>query len=140
MTLVVGMADGAVLIWRFSDKANAWQNALALEAAELSRPRMAHLDCVHDVSWAADVGRSYHLIATASRDKSAKLWHLKESDLGDSLHATCACELAHSSQVWRVEWNVCGSLLAASVDEGRVHVYKLDAKGEWSRAWSTHPK
>eukprot|EP00965_Chrysotila_dentata_P190424 6173887-Pleurochrysis_carterae.AAC.1 len=58
--------------------------------------------------------RSYHLIATASRDKSAKLWHLKESDLGDSLHATCACELAHSSQARETQITTCHSQMTDS--------------------------
>ena len=44
----------------------------------------------------------------------------------------CECEWQHGTQVWRVEWNACGSMLAASADDGVVHIYK-HARGAWQR-------
>jgi len=149
MMLAVGLADGAVYLWAFHEQHNSWSCLLGFEALEAGRSHSAHLDCVHDVAWAPDVGRSYHLLATASRDKRVKLWKLLQSEprsapaasasggSNEMWRTSCSCEFLHASQVWRVSWNVCGSMLAASLDEGKVHVYKLDGKGEWRRAWSS---
>ena len=57
----------------------------------------------------------------------------------------CACllkhcsELPHHAQVWRVSWNKCGSMLASSVDDGSMHVYKMDAKGGWEQVSFIEP-
>ena len=95
-----------------------------------------HADCVRSVSWAMDAGRSYQLVATASRDQTVKLWALRRTSvaeeddaagagpeggggagaggaasppadaLGDGWSARCCAELPHRSQVRRVSWNV----------------------------------
>ena len=114
----------------------------------------AHLDCVRSVAWAADMGRSYQLIATGSRDTTVKLWMLQRgggeaipsageaaaeggaADEGgaDLWRAACCAELAHRSQVWRVAWNAAGSMLASSEDDGTVHVFQMDSAGGWRHA------
>jgi len=37
-----------------------------------------HREVIHDVSWAPNMGRSYHLIATASKDKYVRIFKLNE--------------------------------------------------------------
>jgi hypothetical protein len=51
----------------------------------------------------------------------------------------CKAELPHHAQVWRVSWNKCGSMLASSVDDGSMHVYKMDAKGGWEQVSFIEP-
>ena len=90
-------------------------------------------DRVNDVSWAADVGRSFHLLASASRDKSVKVWSIPR-DIGDGVSwgaPQLSCELPHHSQAWRCEWNACGAMLATSVDDGTIRLYRMDAEGGW---------
>lgn len=38
---------------------------------------MGHQDDVNDVAWAPNMGRSYHLVATACKDKFVRIWKLK---------------------------------------------------------------
>lgn len=119
----------------------------------------SHLFCATklssgDASQAPDVGRSYELLATASRDKTLKMWRLRratprEEGLGGGLPtrggppaaaaATELCqakllhELPHDSQVWRCEFNAVGTMLACSIDEGAVHIYNQDEHASWQR-------
>lgn len=37
----------------------------------------------------------------------------------------------HQSEVWRVEWNITGTILASSGDDGVVRLYKANFNGEW---------
>ena len=45
---------------------------------------MGHADRLHDVAWAPSIGRSYHLIATASRDGTVGLWKLRPESATDA--------------------------------------------------------
>ena len=119
------------------------------------------------VCWAPDVGRSYELLASASRDRIVRIWKVyldepappasasaagaaakprAEGFDAASTTASCCCELPHDGQVWRAEFNACGSMLAVAVDDGTVHVYKMDASGTWvpvqrqvSQRWNHQP-
>ena len=42
---------------------------------------------------------------------------------------SCIVELSHRSQVWRVQRNASGSMLATSEDDGSVKIYRQDASG-----------
>jgi hypothetical protein len=48
-------------IWEFDDNVRKWNAVVALEG---------HEDSITDVAWAPNLGRSFHLIATASRCES----------------------------------------------------------------------
>ncbi|KAJ3328594.1 epoxide hydrolase, soluble (sEH), partial [Gonapodya sp. JEL0774] len=66
--LVVGCGREAVArIWRKDPNSNRWH------AGELLS---GHGDAVLDVAWAPNVGRSYHLIATTSRDHHVRIFKL----------------------------------------------------------------
>jgi nucleoporin SEH1 len=86
---------------------------------------------VHDVSWAPNLGRSYHLIATASRDEKVRLYKLigsKNNPMSIELMATFA---DHHAEVWRVEWNITGTVLTSSGDDGKVRLWKANFVNEW---------
>lgn len=36
------------------------------------------------------------------------------------------------SNIWRVEWNVTGTLLATTSEDGKIILWKKDYKGEWT--------
>ena len=157
--LVVGMSDGHVLLWMFEEMHKQWVRSRAFGAMR------CHSDCVRGVSWASDMGRSYQLIATASRDRTVKLWALHRRVSGDEACVTatsgggaggggggggekggpgswtgsCIAELSHRSQVWRVQWNASGSMLATSEDDGSVKIYRQDASGGWRHAEPVGP-
>ncbi|KAL1504465.1 hypothetical protein AB1Y20_010870 [Prymnesium parvum] len=164
--LVVGFSDGSVLLWAYDELHGRFSRAAAFDSSSsaLSTPNpttshgsgnvkkgaeaVAHSDCVRDVSWAADAGRSYQLIATASRDQTVRVWTLQSvasagtnggaaaaGVAGRTWQARCCCELAHRSQVWRVEWNALGSMLASSEDDGTLRLFRLErSSAVWSQS------
>jgi nucleoporin SEH1 len=138
--LVVGMSNGGILLMCYNEAQKTWNRSRAFEQTG----GRCHLDCVRSVSWAADMGRSYQLIATASRDRTVKLWAVQRAQDADGTEsatvaadrwaATCCAEMPHRSQVWRVSWNASGSMLASSEDDGSVRVFKMDSSGGWRNA------
>lgn len=108
------------------DVSSKWTLMAKLGGPEYSE---AHTQPVHDVAWAPTIGRSYHLIATASKDRTLIIWRLT------AFGPDAAPELVHKvdlkSEVWRVEWNITGSVLASSSDDGIVRLWKQSLGGDW---------
>lgn len=126
--IVVGGNSDVVKVWGYNNSYRRWQ-----VVAELA----GHSDAIHDVSWAPNMGRSYHLIATASKDRTVRVWKLKMPDAGGPrLEGATVEQVAvkhhHDSEVWRVEWNVAGTMLASSGDDGTVRMWKSDHQGSWA--------
>ncbi|OBZ84596.1 Nucleoporin SEH1 [Choanephora cucurbitarum] len=118
-----------------------------------------HTDLVHDVSWAPSMARSYQLIATASKDGMVRIFRLTEqtvpaqkpqqtvqrgrsafSPAGTPTQNTntkvfhiemIACFDDHKAEVWRVEWNVTGTILSSSGDDGRLRLWTTGYDGQW---------
>ncbi|KAJ3008254.1 epoxide hydrolase, soluble (sEH) [Thoreauomyces humboldtii] len=114
-----------------------------------------HTDAVTDVAWAPAVGRSYQLVATSSRDGRVRIFRLTNADdsaRSPAWHAGAPTpptstvagravrryrvELVgdfsdHGTEVWRVEWNVTGTILSSSGDDGKVRLWKASYMDEW---------
>ena len=106
-----------------------------MKQAELKWQRletlMAITDAVHDVAFAPNLGRSYHLLAIASKDvriMMLKPYGEQGTGMGGNfakLENSLAAQFSdHESQGWRVEWNVTGTILASSGDDGCVRLWK----------------
>eukprot|EP01098_Paradermamoeba_levis_P006768 TRINITY_DN2819_c0_g1_i1.p1 TRINITY_DN2819_c0_g1~~TRINITY_DN2819_c0_g1_i1.p1 ORF type:complete len:314 (+),score=56.76 TRINITY_DN2819_c0_g1_i1:76-1017(+) len=122
--LVVGTTnEHAIKIWEFNDALRKWQVGAVLEG---------HSAPVHDVSWAPNMGRSYHLIASASKDHTVRIWRVQTNEKQKFEHKQLACFDDHQSEVWRVEWNVTGTILASSGDDGTVRLWKPVS---WTTEW-----
>ncbi|KAF0336924.1 WD40 repeat-like protein [Gigaspora margarita] len=89
-----------------------------------------HDDAIHDVSWAPNMGRSYHLIATASKDHKVGIFKLSNKPDGYSVE-NIAMLPDHGVEVWKVEWNITGTILSSSGDDGKVRLWKSSHNGEW---------
>eukprot|EP00158_Paraphelidium_tribonemae_P002912 Partr_v1_DN25776_c1_g1_i1_m74762 putative SEH1-like (S. cerevisiae len=129
-SLVVGRGRGQVSVYRYLESSRKWQEICALD----HRTDLL----VHDVSWAPSIGRSYQLIATACKDKRVRIFKLSpsggEGGDDDQLTAELVADLsAHGDEVWRVEWNITGTVLASSGDDGRVCLWKSNYLNEWSQ-------
>ena len=98
-------------------------------------------------------GRSYHVLAVASRD--LRMITLKPAGepkdnsgspsrlvLRYQLFASCNCVCRfdirqagqfddHGSAVWRVCWNITGTILASSGDDGCVKLWKANYMDNW---------
>ncbi|KAI1316907.1 epoxide hydrolase, soluble (sEH) [Mortierella claussenii] len=130
--MVVGCAkDHVAKIFR-QDLNNKWQACEILGG---------HGGVVHDVSWAPNMGRSYHLIATACKDGHVRIFKLTDDNQGGALtggwtrkmfNVTCIADFAdHNAEVWRVEWNITGTILSSSGDDGKVRLWKATYTGDW---------
>eukprot|EP01104_Vermistella_antarctica_P014333 TRINITY_DN4486_c0_g1_i1.p2 TRINITY_DN4486_c0_g1~~TRINITY_DN4486_c0_g1_i1.p2 ORF type:complete len:312 (-),score=47.11 TRINITY_DN4486_c0_g1_i1:1096-2031(-) len=124
--IVVGTAtDSVAKIWEYNDQYRRWQQIEALTG---------HKDVVHDVSWAPNLGRTFHLIATSSRDQTVRIWRYVPASLsntGKSVVQEVAKFADHRSEVWRVEWNITGTILASSGDDGAVRLWKANFANQW---------
>ena len=99
-------------------------------------------DLIHDVAWAPNLGRSYHLIASAGKDGVVRVYTLRWEEKGSGgggswQHALVAVLRGHGQQVWRVSWNVSGSLLASTADDGCTRVWKSDYNMQWQQIAQT---
>ena len=75
---------------------------------------------ITSVAWAPSCGRSYHLVATGSRDGHVRIWRVKppapsedEDDEGVEGSEKWSASVVgdfddHKSAVGRVEWNITG--------------------------------
>ena len=137
--LAVGSSSGQVSVWRFSDASRQWQAAYQLPE---------HGRSVLDVAWAPNLGRSFHLVATTGRDGLLRLHRLRrlKQDAGGAAagggaeQGAAAAALEYESSealdvggadMWRLGWNVTGTVLAASGDGGVVQLWKSDFAGNF---------
>lgn len=129
-TIAVGTQGASPQIWQFNDKLRKWEQ-IALLAKEPSAKEGGHKDSIHDISWAPNLGRSYHLVATASKDRTAKIWQLDPNAKGKWGVKEVASFADHNNEVWRVEWNITGTILATSGDDGTVRLWKSTYQNDW---------
>ena len=121
-TLVVGCASGSLRLWQYDATSRQWQ-VLASLASHAGQE-------VRDVSWAPHSGRSHDLIASASQD-CLRIF-VVHTDGAGGCSATCKnLDAGTQAEVWRVEWNITGTVLAASQDDGVVLLWKAGYGGDW---------
>lgn len=123
-------AGGKVEIHECSSSGRKWTKIATL---------MGITDPVHDVAFAPNVGRSRHLLAIASKDiHIVAMKPLKEkpsqsaSGFPEKPDITVIATLQeHEAQVWRVEWNLTGTILSSTGDDGRVRLWKANYLDNW---------
>ncbi|XP_076470749.1 nucleoporin SEH1-like isoform X1 [Babylonia areolata] len=133
--IAVGSDDGnpsggaKVGIYEYSDAQRKWNKVESLSTVT---------DPVFDISFAPNVGRSYHLLAIASKDLYIVSIKPLRKDLSVSNPGINRFEVrqmglfdSHQSQVWRVSWNVIGTVLVSSGADGCVRMWKANYLGNW---------
>ncbi|KAI0738782.1 WD40 repeat-like protein [Daedaleopsis nitida] len=116
-------------------------------AANGAEPETSKTFAITSVAWAPSCGRSYHLVATGSRDGHVRIWRVKppspgeDADGADADGADSKWSAAivgdfddHKSAVGRVEWNITGTILSSAGNDGRVRLWKMTAGNVWRPA------
>jgi len=128
--LVIGGYSRKAAIWT-CDPNGSWQMECSLGE---------HTSAVSDVAWAPNMGRSYHLIATADTSNTFKIHTIKRESGALSLESTQELSvdddgLGRKGSVWRVAWNATGTVLSTSSDNA-VDLWRRNFDGEWERVQS----
>ena len=134
-SIVVGCGKlNAARIYTYSDSQRKWICTGHLHG---------HTDTIHCVAWAPSIGKSYQTIATACKDGKVRIFKLYPNQSGTTANVPvefqidCIAELNdHREEVWRVEWNLTGSMLASGGDDGRTLLWQYNYLGEWTQIQS----
>lgn len=116
-----------VLIYEFNENHRSW--------LQLDNKMWEITDSVHDIAFAPNVGRSFDLlgVATTKDVKILSITPTQTETIGSSAQQNdrsrydiriVASFEDHGSQVWRVSWNITGTILASSGDDGTVRLWK----------------
>eukprot|EP01112_Ceratiomyxa_fruticulosa_P009110 TRINITY_DN2377_c0_g2_i1.p1 TRINITY_DN2377_c0_g2~~TRINITY_DN2377_c0_g2_i1.p1 ORF type:complete len:348 (+),score=65.44 TRINITY_DN2377_c0_g2_i1:151-1194(+) len=128
--IVVGTTEPSVKIWEYNDSQRKWV------VVETLIDKLGPEHIVHDVCWAPNMGRTYHLIAAAIRD-TVRIWKVKpspEKSQPEKPHLEVEevmCRHDHKSEVWRVGFNITGTILASSGDDQNVRLWKTTMGDRW---------
>jgi len=109
--LVTGGCDNLVKVWTRTP-GNEW-------VGEKLPP--AHTDWVRDVSWAPSIGLPNHTIASCSQDHRVVIWTGVQD--GAKFEWT-PYVIQQDAPVWRVSWSVTGNVLAVSLGDNKVILWK----------------
>jgi len=141
--LAVGSDDqneicGKVILFQFFENSRKWDKVISIDSI---------VDPVHDIAFAPNIGRSFHLLGVAS--KEVRILSIKENksqqNITDLMNnekqvtqpqqkydvETKCCFNDHGKKVWRVSWNITGTILASSGDDGYVRLWKANYLGNW---------
>ncbi|XP_053984061.1 nucleoporin SEH1-A isoform X2 [Hylaeus anthracinus] len=115
---------GKVFIYEYSESSRRWAKT---ETLSIEEP-------VHDIAFAPNLGRSFHTLAMATKDvRIITLKPIPDSiQSGSSRFETAEVKFTdHDSTVWRVCWNIMGTILASSGDDGCVRLWKDNYINNW---------
>jgi len=79
-----------VKVWGYDSSFNKWNVVVSLTG---------HKEVIHDVAWAPSVGRSYHLLASASKDRTLSIWKLTSEEGGRVQTELMANHAHHKAEV-----------------------------------------
>uniref|UniRef100_A0A0K8TT61 Putative nuclear pore complex component sc seh1 n=1 Tax=Tabanus bromius TaxID=304241 RepID=A0A0K8TT61_TABBR len=124
-------SGGKVFLYEYSENVRKWAKVDTINS--ITEP-------VHDIAFAPNIGRTYHILAVAGKDVS--ILHLKpESGGGSRLEVQTAAQFNdHHCTVWRVCWNITGTMLATTGNDGYVRIWKMNYLKNWKCATVLKPE
>ncbi|KAJ9588329.1 hypothetical protein L9F63_018305 [Diploptera punctata] len=121
-------ANGSkVFIYEYSENTHRWTKTESLSS--VTEP-------VHDIAFAPNLGRSYHLLGIATNNvRIIMLKPIQEGTVQSGLtrfDVQVAAQFEdHYCTVWRVCWNITGTILASSGDDCYVRLWKANYMNSW---------
>lgn len=116
-----------VQIWEYTQKHRKWQMVAEIDG---------YKEQVRDVHWAPDMGRGFHLIASACTSvKIFKLRYNRDREEYDVKSLHVADDVDTDQEVWRVKWNLTGTVLASTGDDGKAKLWKKGRREDGEEAW-----
>lgn len=123
--MVTGGSDNEVKLWEWNQNTGTYDSLCTLGTAT-----ERHTDWVRDVAWSpTPLSKSY--IASASQDKTVRIWTLPAGGEVSDASAWKSEELRFEVVVWRVSWSMAGNVLAVSGGDNRVSLWKEKMRGGW---------
>jgi nucleoporin SEH1 len=119
-SLAVGSMD-TVRLYVQDGASGKWRSA-----GELPHPSL-----IRDITWAPSMGRSWHQLATACKDGHVRIFKLTEQD--GTWQAQCIGDFDdHGQPVWRVSFNVTGTILSSAGDDAKIRLWKSSYGGQFA--------
>ncbi|CAH1111660.1 unnamed protein product [Psylliodes chrysocephalus] len=119
---------GKVFIYEYNENSRRWTKLETIGSV---------VEPVHDIAFSPNLGRSYHILAIATKD--VRIVNLTPVEDEQSLQSgvtkldvqTMAQFEDHNSLVWRVCWNLTGTVLCSTGDDGCVRMFKMNYINSW---------
>lgn len=129
-TIVLGTERGSVQVWQYDEAARVWQPLVTIR----DPPRGSSFPFpITDVDWSPNIGRTYHLIASCGREGPLCVHRLRRGSVSVEPTGVESEELEAGERMWRVEWNITGTVLASSGENKGVQLWKCSFEGKWKR-------
>uniref|UniRef100_A0A9J2P7R3 Anaphase-promoting complex subunit 4 WD40 domain-containing protein n=1 Tax=Ascaris lumbricoides TaxID=6252 RepID=A0A9J2P7R3_ASCLU len=129
-----------IAVYEYHDNLRKWQ-LLNSSAIKVDEP-------VHDIAFAPSAGRCYHLLAVAAKDVSIfKFIEIEKKNDTHGDHTGNGQPTVYEIQLveilenpspsyadvnmWRLSWNITGTILTAGSSDGNVRVWKANFLKKW---------
>ncbi|XP_037827274.1 nucleoporin seh1 [Lucilia sericata] len=92
-------------------------------------------DPVTDLAFAPNAGRSFHMLAVASKDLYiVNIRGVADGSGNSKLDIQTVKHTDHNCPVWRVCWNMLATMLISTGDDGCVRIWKMNYSRKWKCA------
>jgi len=137
---------GKVILFQYFENSRKWYKVEVIDSI---------VDPVHDVAFAPNIGRSFNLLGVASKDvrilsiKENKFSNQSNQEFNDSTNEKenggttsdekqrydieTKCAFNDHGKVWRVCWNITGTIMASSGSDGFVRLWKANYLNNWKQ-------
>ena len=141
LRLVTGGCDNKIRFWMKSTTSDNSTSSSSSSSSwvedstnqPISSTSATHSDWIRDVAWSPSIIPNTNIIASCSEDRIVIIWTQKgglgQDWVGVVMHT-------FDDPVWRLSWNMTGSILAVSSGDNNVTLWKQDMNEVWIQVTS----